>query len=44
MKEEQLAEWTIAWLEAQNWEVYQEVQVFRHGHVADIIATQNKLI
>ncbi len=44
MKEEKLAEWTISWLEAQNWEIYQEVQIFSYGHVADIIAKQNKLI
>ena len=37
MKEEELAEWTIGWLEAQNWEIYQEVQVFSYGNVADII-------
>lgn len=44
MNEEKLAEQTINWLSAQNWEIYQEVQVFQYGHVADIVAKQNNLI
>ena len=44
MNEIELAEKVIGWLEAQHWDVYQEVQPFDRGSVADIVAIQNNLI
>lgn len=44
MREVELAEWTVNWLANQHWEIYQEVQVFSGGPIADIIAKQNQLI
>lgn len=44
MKETELAEQVVGWLEAQNWTIYQEVQ-FRHlGGVADIVAERNGIL
>ena len=39
MKETDLAKSVIAWLQDLKWEVYQEVQVFSYGPIADIVAT-----
>ncbi len=44
MKEIELAEQVISWLEDQNWEIYQEVKVRSYGGVADIVAVQNNLV
>ena len=41
MKETDLAQPVIAWLEAQHWDVYQEVLM--HGGVADLVAKQGSL-
>lgn len=44
MKETELAEYVVSWLEDQNWTIYQEVQ-FRHlGGVADIVAVRNGIL
>lgn len=42
MKESDLAEIVIDWLEKQHWDVYQEVPVI--GGVADILAVRNNLV
>lgn len=34
----------VEWLEAQHWDVYQEVQFRNYGKVADIVAVRHKLI
>ena len=44
MKETDLAPVLVAWLEAQHWEVYQEVQFRRGGAVADIVAVRGSLV
>jgi hypothetical protein len=44
LKETELAEAVITWLEEQYWDVYQEVQVLAYGGVADIVAVQNHLV
>lgn len=44
IKEVDLAEAVIAWLEDQHWDVYQEVKVPRMGGVADIVAVQGFLV
>jgi len=36
-REEKLAAKVVAWLKAQHWDVYQEVQKVRFGPVADIV-------
>jgi len=44
IREVDLARKVIEWLIDQKWEVYQEVQVFSGGAIADIVARQGKLI
>lgn len=44
MKETELAEAVIIWLEADHWEVYQEVQVRGHSGVCDIIAVKDFIV
>lgn len=44
MKEVDLARKVIEWLIDQKWDVYQEVQPFAYGPIADIVAKQGKLI
>jgi hypothetical protein len=44
VKETRVAEKVIGWLEAQHWEIYQEVKVRSYGGVADIVAVQNGLV
>jgi hypothetical protein len=38
--ETEIAAWTVAWLESQRWDVYQEVRPHYGGKVADIIAVR----
>lgn len=42
--EEEIAEQFVIWLQDLGWTVYQEVQRYRGGRVADIVATQGRLI
>lgn len=42
--EEQIAEQIVLWLQSLDWTVYQEVQRYAQGNVADIVATQDRLI
>lgn len=44
MKETDLARKVIDWLIDQKWDVYQEVQVFQGGSIADIVARQGRVI
>lgn len=44
MKETDLARKVIEWLIDQKWDVYQEVQVFHGGSIADIVAKQGRVI
>lgn len=44
IKETDLAEAVIAWLEDQHWDVYQEVQIRGYGGIADIVAVQGPLV
>lgn len=44
MKETELAEPVITWLQEQNWNVYQEVQFSRLGGVADICAERHGIL
>jgi len=44
MKETELAEAVIAWLEMDGWDIYQEVQVYSYSGVCDIIATKGFLV
>jgi len=44
MKETDITKPLIRWLNAHQWEVYQEVQLYRGGGIADIVATQGKLV
>lgn len=41
MTEQELAAHVVAWLQAQHYEVYQEVQVASYGSVADIVVDVN---
>ncbi len=41
MKETDLAKKVVTWLEAQHWDVYQEVTVTGHGGIADIVAVRD---
>jgi len=41
MKEINLAKGVIAWLQDMKWDVYQEVQVFSYGAIADIVGLFN---
>lgn len=41
MSEIELAEYVIAWLESQGWDIYQEVKFFTYGGVADIVAVHD---
>jgi len=42
MKESELAEKVVAWLEVQHWDVYQEVRMFGiGGNTIDIVAVRN---
>ena len=34
----------VDWLKSQHWEVYQEVQISQSGAVADLVATQGRLL
>ncbi len=43
MKETDLLKPVIAWLQAQHWKVYQEVQIFCGGPVIDIVGVRDKL-
>ena len=42
MKETELAQPVIAWLQEQHWDVYQEVK--QYGPIADIVAVQGPLV
>lgn len=44
MKETDLAKKVIDWLQDQKWDVYQEVQIFGGGEIADIVAKQGPLV
>lgn len=44
MKETELAELVISWLDSQRWNVYQEVQFSRLGGVADICAERHGVL
>lgn len=44
MKETEIAKPLIRWLDAQQWEVYQEVQCSYGGSIADIVAIQGSLV
>jgi hypothetical protein len=44
MKETELAEPVIDWLQSQNWTIYQEVQFARLGGVADICAERHGIL
>lgn len=39
-----LTESVISWLEAQGWDVYQEVQIESYGKIADIIAVLGNIV
>jgi len=41
MKETELAKGVIDWLQDMKWDVYQEVQVFSYGPIADIVGLFN---
>jgi len=41
MKETELVKGVIAWLQDMKWDVYQEVQVFSYGAIADIVGLFN---
>ena len=38
--EKDVAAWSVAWLESQGWDVYQEVKLHYGGKVADIVAVR----
>ena len=42
--ETQLAEKVVEYLQNLKWDVYQEVQIFSGGSIADIVAIQNKIV
>lgn len=44
MKEIELAEKVVAWLESQHWDVYQEVQPGAFDRTADIVAVNGQLL
>jgi len=44
MNEKEIAQTVIAWLRNQKWTIYQEVQCYAYGPIADIVAVQNKII
>ncbi|NOS56465.1 MAG: hypothetical protein HOP37_09460 [Cyclobacteriaceae bacterium] len=44
MSESELAAPLVAWLQDQNWDVYQEVQFRQRGGVADIVAVRNGIV
>jgi Uncharacterized conserved protein len=44
MKETELAEPVVSWLQSQNWNVYQEVQFSRMGGIADICAERHGIL
>ncbi len=44
MKEKELAQHVVAYLERGGWDVYQEVKPFGYGHIADIVARQGPVI
>jgi hypothetical protein len=44
MKEVELAEKVVAWLEVQHWDVYQEVQLDTFDRTADIVALSGNLL
>lgn len=44
MKETDITKPLIRWLDAQQWEIYKEVQLEYGGKIADIVATQGPLI
>lgn len=39
-----LAQAVVGWLREYHWEVYQEVQIYSGGSVADIVAVQGRLV
>ena len=44
MKETELAEAVVAWLEMEHWDVYQEVQMYAYSGICDIVATKGFLV
>ena len=42
--ESDLAEVVVNWLQDLRWEIYQEVQFYAYGRIADIVAVQNNLV
>jgi len=42
--EKEIAKIVIAWLKNQHWVIYQEVQQYMYGPVADIVAVQGKIL
>ncbi len=40
----ELAREVVSWLLADDWEVYQEVQIHTHGKVADIVAVRHGIV
>lgn len=44
MKETELAESVINWLQSQNWTIYQEVEFNHRGSVADICAERHGIL
>lgn len=42
--ESALAVHVVRWLEAQRWDVYQEVEISRNGHRADIVAVHGSVL
>lgn len=44
IKEVDLAEAVIAWLEEQHWDVYQEVQIYAYSGIADIVAVKDFIV
>lgn len=43
-KETELAKRVVNYLQDLKWDVYQEVQLFQYGNIADIVAIQNKIV
>lgn len=43
-KEADLAKVVVSWLSEQHWDIYQEVQIYGFGGVADIVAVQGPLV
>lgn len=44
LSEKDLAKEVVSWLKKNNYEVYQEVQVFAYGQIADIVAVKDNRI